>query len=114
LLQTIRIGLTDGDRSFLHSLEKDRAPRVRQLSGRLLTKLGVGGESPALTAALERIKSSKTGVLRKRTVLKLELPATVKEQAVPGWVRETFADVGLQELAHALSLSELDSGGSCR
>jgi len=108
LLQAIQIGLTNADQSFLESLEKDRAPRVRQLSRRLLAKLGTGGENPALPAAFERIKSSQAGLVHKRTVLELELPATVKDQAAPGWVHETFADVGLQELARALNLSELD------
>lgn len=108
LLQVMQIGLTGADQSFLESLEKDRAPRVRQLSKRLLAKLGAGGENPALAAMLERIKSSQTGMLRKRTVLKLELPATVKEQMAPAWVRENFAEVGLQELARAFKLSELD------
>ena len=54
LLQAMEIGLADADRSFLESLEKDRAPRVRQLSRRLLRKLGVGGENPAYGCAGSR------------------------------------------------------------
>jgi len=38
--------------------------------------------------------------------LTLELPATVKEQTAARWVRETFSEVGFEELAKALALGE--------
>jgi hypothetical protein len=108
LLQTMQTGLTGADRQFLDPLEKDRAPRVRALAQRLLARLG-GAENPALRACLERIRKTQTGLLRKRTQLALELPATVKEQAAPTWVREAFSEVAFEEFAAALSLSESDA-----
>ena len=41
-------------------------------------------------------------------MLMLEVPATVKEQAAPVWIREAFADIGFDELAKALALTEAD------
>lgn len=108
LLQAMHTNLNQNDRAFLESLEKDRSPRVRQLAKRLLGRLGVVADNPALAAALERITRKQSGLLRKRPVLALELPATMKEASVPDWIRETFADVTLEELSRALSLTPLE------
>jgi hypothetical protein len=87
----------------------DRAPRVRALAQRLLCRLpGAAGDHPALRACMERIQRSETGLLRKRMVLSLELPATVKEHTVRNWIRETFAEVALDELGRSLGASELE------
>lgn len=106
LLQTLQTGLSTTDQPFLSTLEKDRAPRVRALAAKFLAGLGASGESPALRACLERIKQSKSGLIRKRTALQLELPANVKEQAASRWVLQTFSDVSFKELANAFHLKE--------
>ena len=106
LLQALQTGLSTTDQPFLNTLEKDRAPRVRALAAKFLARLGVGGESPALQACLERIKQSKSGLIRKRTALQLELPANVKDQAASRWVLQTFTDVSLRELASSFHLEE--------
>lgn len=107
LLDVLQVGLSLADKPFLEGLEKDRAPRVRNLAQRLLSRLpGHSGQHAALQACLERIKRTDSGLLRKRPQLALEIPATVKEQQVPSWITETFADVSWQELAQALDLSE--------
>ena len=80
LLQGLQTRLSTSDQPFLSTLEKDRAPRVRTLAARFLARLGAG-ENPALRECLERIKQGKSGLLRKRTALELELPANVKDQA---------------------------------
>jgi hypothetical protein len=108
LLQSMQIHLSAADQPFLESLAKDRSPRVRQLAQRLLAKLGVTTENHALKGALERIARSQSGLLRRRALLTLQLPATVKEQAAPRWIAETFAEVTLEELAGALALSEAE------
>jgi hypothetical protein len=108
LLQAMQIRLSSADQPFLDSLQKDRSPRVRQIAQRLLAKLGVTTENPALKAVLEHITRKETGLLRKRASLKLELPATVKEQVAPIWIREAFAEVTLEELTQALSLNETE------
>lgn len=106
LLGALREQLSESDTPFLKGLEKDRAPRVRELAQRLLVKLpGFGGDNPALYAALERIKVSKAGLIFKKTTLTLELPATVRDYTKTGWLNETFGPVGLEVLAGALSLS---------
>jgi len=106
LLEVFETRLSLADQSFLSSLEKDRAPRVRATTAKFLARLGAGGENPALRACLERIKQGKSGLLRKRVALELELPTNVKDQAASRWVRQTFADVSLAELAGAFKITE--------
>jgi len=106
LLQALQISLSEADQPFLSALEKDRAPRVRTLAARFLARLGTGAQNPALRACMERIKQSQSGLLRKRTVLQLELPANVKDQTASRWIPQTFTDVSLGELAGAFQLAE--------
>jgi hypothetical protein len=106
LLQALQTGLSMSDQAFLSTLEKDRAPRVRALAAKFLASLGAGGANPALGACLERIKQSKSGLLRKRTALQLELPANVKDQTASRWILQTFTDVSFTELAGAFQLTE--------
>jgi len=107
LLKTLQTGLSKDDQPFLESLQKDRAPRIKALALKLLARLpGQSGSHPALAACLERIQRSTTGLLRKKTVLKLQPPANVKEGAVRAWMSEAFIDVSCDELARALDLSE--------
>jgi len=106
LLQVFETRLSLADQHFLNSLEKDRAPRVRATAAKFLARLGAGGANPALRACLERIKQGKSGLLRKRTALELELPANVKDQAASRWIRQTFADASFAELAGAFKIAE--------
>ena len=107
LLRTLQTGLSKDDQPFLESLQKDRAPRVKALALKLLARLpGQSGNHPALAACLERIQRSTTGLLRKKTVLKLQPPANIQERGVRAWMSEAFADVSCDELARALDLSE--------
>lgn len=104
LLSVLQDGLSPDDASFLLSLDKDRAPRVRELALRFLARLpGHEGDNPALNAAMGRIKTKQMGFLTKRTTLSLELPANVQAVVVGNWVAEAFGNVGLDELARALS-----------
>jgi len=108
-LSTLHLGLSAGDRAFLESIQKDRAPRVRSLSHRLMATLSGGdSDNPALAACMERIRKSRAGLLKKRHVLKLELPATLKEHEVNRWIYEQFADVNVGNLARACEMSEHD------
>jgi len=107
LLMALETGLNSGDQTFLEGLAKDRAPRVRSLAQRFLVRItGSGAESSALKACLERIHRSTAGLLKKRATLALEVPATVKEHEVRGWIRKTFAEVSCNELARAFELTE--------
>ncbi len=82
---------------------------MRELAARLLARLpGQAGDHPGLKAAVERIKVSQTGLFKKRTVLALELPATVQGHMAAAWVHEKFSDIGLEELAEALKLPVMD------
>ncbi len=109
LLQALRPGLCPADKPFLEGLAKDRAPRVRELAERYLSRLpGAVGQNTALQAVMERIVKDETGFLRKRTTLKLELPATVREDNWQGWVAQLFEDVELEELADALGLQSAE------
>jgi len=107
LLMAFETGLNIGDQAFLESLAKDRAPRVRSLAQRFLARItGRSAEHPALKECLERIRRSTAGLLKKRTLLALELPATVKEHEVKAWIRNAFSEVSCEELARALELTE--------
>jgi hypothetical protein len=108
LLQALQIRLSMADQSFLSTLETDRAPRVRALATKFLARLGAGRENPALRACLERIKQGKSGLIRKRAALQLELPANVKDQAASRWILQSFADVSFVELAGTFQLTEED------
>jgi hypothetical protein len=109
LLTAIGTELKPTDKEFLDGLQKDRAPRVRDLAQRLLCRLpGATGNHPALAACLERIERTAAGILRHKTVLKLQLPTTVKDHQAKQWIRDTFAEVSCDELARALHLSETE------
>ncbi len=107
LLGALAGDLKATDKEFLEESRKDRAPRVRDLAQRLLCRLpGAVGWHPALSACLERIEKTSSGLLRSKTVLKLDLPATVKEHQAKAWIRESFAEVSCEELARGLDLAE--------
>jgi hypothetical protein len=106
LLQVFQTRLSMSDQPFLSTLEKDRAPRVRALAAKFLARLGAGSENPALGACLERIKQSQNGLLRKRTTLRMELPANVKHQAASRWILQTFTDISFGELVGAFKVTE--------
>ncbi|ADU12416.1 DUF5691 domain-containing protein [Asticcacaulis excentricus] len=106
LLASLQEGLGSEDAPFLTSLNKDRAPRVREMAMRLLARLpGHEGDNPALNAVTGRLKSKQTGFLTKRTTLSLELPANVTVHSAPTWLVETFSVIGLDELARAVALT---------
>ncbi len=109
LLSALREGLGPDDVAFLKGLEKDRAPRVRELAQRLLGRLpGHEGDNPALRNVLDRIQKGQAGLLRKRPILKLELPATVNAALAAHWVGEAFDQISLDELASALGMTVAD------
>jgi hypothetical protein len=110
LISVMQTGLSAADTEFLEKIRKDRAPRVRAVAQRFLAALsGSAGENPALAACMERIQRSKSGLLKKREVLKIELPATVKEHEAARWIQEQFADVTLDELVRACELPDAQS-----
>jgi Family of unknown function (DUF5691) len=105
LLQVLRQGLSSADAAFLEGLVKDRAPRVRELAERYLSRLlGTAGQNPAVRSVMERIVRRDVGILRKRPTLKLELPATATGDHWRSWIAQSFEDVELEELASALGL----------
>jgi hypothetical protein len=105
MLQALRRGLSSSDIPFLRRLAGDRAPRVRQLAERYLSRLPDAAEqSPALKAILDRIVSGQAGILRKRLTLKVELSAAEAGTDWRLWVSQVAKDVELDELAHALNL----------
>jgi hypothetical protein len=107
LLEALLPQLREADREFIVPLLKDRGTRVRALAQRMIYRLdGFTGDHPALRECLSRITTKTEGPLRKRTVFSLEIPATVKEHTLKGWIRETFAEVSCEELARGLKTSE--------
>jgi hypothetical protein len=106
LLQALRLRLSAADAPFLESAINDRAPKVRALVERYLSRLpGATGENPALASIVARIVKGKARFFSARITLKLETPATVTTDNWQRWVDQAFEDVELEELAQALGLS---------
>nr|WP_316652537.1 DUF5691 domain-containing protein [uncultured Gellertiella sp.] len=106
LLSCLRAGLSVEDRPFLTGLAGDKSQQVRDLAQKYLSRLpGFDGPNPALSALLDRIRRGTTGLIFRKPTLALERSATVQETDAPGWVWLSVGDVGLDELAQALSLT---------
>lgn len=96
LLGPLSVRLEPDDRAFLEGLAKDRAPKVRDLAAFMLGRLpGPDGEQPAHQEALARITRGTAGLFRKKTVLKVELPATVANDTGAAWVFKQFSDIAI-------------------
>ena len=109
LISTLVIGLGADDRALLESLAADRAPRVKDIALRLLARLpGTAAAEARIADIVSRIATAKTGMLRRRTTLKLQLPANIREHQAPAWLAETFSAVGLGQIADALGLPPAD------
>jgi uncharacterized protein DUF5691 len=113
LLAALATGLSAADAPFLESLAKDRAPTVREEAQRLLKYVpGTAGAEDRLRDLVARTKVSTSGLLRRRKVLTLELPANVTAfprdpVADPArrWAAEQYAGLGLDAMAAAFALS---------
>jgi hypothetical protein len=112
LLAALASGLSAADAPFLDSLAKDRAPSVREEAQRLLKFVpGTVAAEGRLRDLVARTKASTSGLLRRRKVLTLELPANVKgfpqdPVADPArrWAAEEYAGLGLDAMAAAFAL----------
>lgn len=110
LLGPLSVRLGPDDRAFLEGLAKDRAPKVRDLAAFMLGRLpGPNGEQPAHQEALARITRGTTGFIRKKTVLKLELPATVANDAGAAWVFQQFGVIAIEACLTKLGMSAVDA-----
>src|SRR5215468_8466165 len=106
LVKALAENLSSADQPFLEGLAKDRAPTVREAAESLLARLP--GSQPAakrLEECLSRINRASTGMLRRRTVLQLDYPATVKEWQREAWAISTFGTISLDAFAKGLELS---------
>jgi hypothetical protein len=108
LVDALATSLASADRAFLESLLADRAPTVKQAATRLLARLpGTGAAQAQIEELLSRVTAGGAGLLRKRTVLKLQLPANLRPgSAQTQWLAANFGAVGSGQLAAALGLDE--------
>ncbi|MEM7690520.1 MAG: DUF5691 domain-containing protein [Pseudomonadota bacterium] len=107
LVDAMASGLSGDDRAFLESLSKDRAPSVKQAVTRLLARLPDTGASQAqIEELVSRMKQDRVGLLRKRTLIALELPANLRTQnAQDDWLALNFGSVRASSLAEAVGMS---------
>jgi hypothetical protein len=114
ILAALTYGLSVADAPFLESLEKDRAPSVRDLAQLLLKRIpGTAAAEGRIRDLVARTKVSSSGLFRKRTRLTLELPANLQTvpqalaaaQAGRRWAAEEYAGVGLDAIAAAFGLA---------
>ncbi|HLH87378.1 MAG TPA: DUF5691 domain-containing protein [Xanthobacteraceae bacterium] len=113
LLGALAPNLSAADVPFLEGLARDRAPSVRDEAQRLLKLVpGTAAAHDRLRDLVARTKVSTSGLVRRRKVLTLELPADVKAfpqdpvgDPARRWAAEEYAGVGLDAMAAAFSLS---------
>ncbi|WP_237153913.1 DUF5691 domain-containing protein [Oryzibacter oryziterrae] len=109
LLAALRTGLSADDQPFLEGLSKDRAPKVRDLAASFLARVaGVAVDRPAHKETLGRITKETKGIFRKRSVLKLELPATVIDLVWLHWVMSEFSEIPIESCAAQFDMSVSD------
>ena len=113
LLAALAGNLSVDDAPFLESLAKDRAPSVREEAERLLKFVpGTAAAEGRLRDLVARTKTSTSGLLRRRKILTLELPANVKPfpqdplvDPARRWAAEEYAGIGLDAMAAAFALA---------
>src|SRR5262249_6028592 len=106
LVKALAESLSQADQPFLDGLAKDRAPTVREAAESLLARLpGSPQAAKRLAECLSRIKRATAGVLRRRTALQLDYPATIKEWQREAWAISTFGTIALDDFAKGLELS---------
>ena len=107
LIDALATGLDADDIPLLESLAKDRAPTVKQAATRLLARLpGTGASAAQVEELVSRIEQGKTGLIRKRASLKLQLPANLRsEPAIIDWLSLNFGGVSNRALASAFGMS---------
>jgi hypothetical protein len=107
LLRALAPELSTGDQPFLEALARDRAPSVREAAERLMARLpGSAQAAKALAGFLSRIIVARTGLLRRRTTLRLELPANVgaSPNAKLTWATGQVHAVGIAAVAQGLGV----------
>ena len=88
---------------------------MRAVAHHLIARLsGSAANSPALAACLECIPKEKAGLLKRRIVPKLGLPANVKEQTANQWIRDHLWDVTIEELSCTLEIPIADLAGAAK
>lgn len=106
LVKALAVGLSAADVPFLESLGTDRAPSVREAAEVLRGRLpGSAASAKKLQDCIGRIKIQKTGLLRRGRALSLDYPATIRPHQQPQWAFQTFAGIGLDQLAEELDMS---------
>ncbi|MBV8567999.1 MAG: hypothetical protein JO273_21340 [Methylobacteriaceae bacterium] len=106
LVKALAERLSPADAPFLEGLANDRAPSVREAAESLLARLpGSPLAAKRLKDCLSRIKAQKRGVLRQRTVLTIDYPATLQDWQRLSWALATFGALGLGDFAQGLGLS---------
>lgn len=105
LIELLDNRLSEADREFLASLEKDRSDRVRARARTFLARLGHAGGTTALASELAgMVTLEKAGLINRRTRLRF---AALKTPAQHQRRHELTQIVGLAELAAALGVTEM-------
>src|SRR5262249_2642932 len=108
LVKAMATDLSPADAPFLEGLTKDRARSVAEAAEiHLALVAGSSQRAERIRECLSRIKRTKEGFLRRRTVLRLDYPATVLKQEYQQttWAIATFGSLSLDDLAGGLGVS---------
>ncbi|MHA7821026.1 MAG: DUF5691 domain-containing protein [Erythrobacter sp.] len=106
LIDALATGLSGEDLPMLETLAKDRAPTVKQAVKRLLARIpGSGAATAQVEELASRIERRTAGLLRKRTMLDLQLPTNLRsEPAIIEWLANNFCAVSNRALAAAFAM----------
>lgn len=114
ILQVLEIGLSSEDVPFLSTLLSDRSGKVARLAGHYLRRLGqtqpeskdqkqqADNELPLAQELAQQYELSRSGLIKKKSVLKPRKLKSKKQQAIR---TEQIGQVELTELAAVLELS---------
>jgi Family of unknown function (DUF5691) len=107
LIDALGARLSSADRPLLESLAGDRAPTVKRAVTRLLARLpGTGAAEAQIAELLSRITQNSIGLLRRRVILTLQMPANVKSaNAEIDWLATNFGGIGCTALAQAFGMT---------
>lgn len=116
LIDALATGLSSDDLPLLEALANDRAPTVKQAVTRLLARLpGTGAAAAQVEELASRIERRTAGLLRKRAVLDLQLPANLRsETAIFEWLANNFSAVSNRALAAAFGMEPAEMPDAAR
>jgi hypothetical protein len=105
LVGVLHVNLSPADTAFLEKAANDRDGSVQGAATNLLDDLpDSAAAAKRRQEALSRIKTAKSGLLRRRTTIALDYPANVSADLRPSWAFSAFRTTTVDDVAQAVGL----------